>query len=474
MIHETAWVASDVDEYVERRRRVTSLVKNKLIDVLQLELSEEQIGFDSPLFGAGLGLDSVDAVGLAAAIEQEFEVPVLDSDIQVFRSINTIVDFVLARKKQAAGEGVEAEGAAVQQTPADLGGDGPPAGAPEADFRDYVAVRTGVALVDHAAAGKLRVTGPGAGALLDRVVAGNVEDLAMGGLLHSLALREDGSILALLWLARDEEGYLVLTGAHQRAELAGALVRERLHREGGYDAEVRDVSADFALLALVGPRAQDLLVDLFDEDLLRLGYGEITGRERDGERLEVGRFGETGEFDYRLLVPAEAAAALRAEVAAAGAVYGLRVCAPAVLPGLMAEMKSIHQDAHLMPGCTPPEADLQWMVQAGKEDFVGREAVLAAMAAVRRRAVVLELDEGGIALPTGTDVRHQGEPAGFVRASSFSHVLGKRIALAYLDAETAWPGLAFTLHPGGGREVAAVSRSAPLFLTRTVVESLNV
>lgn len=498
MISETTLVESAAAEYVARRSRITSMVKNKLIDVLQLDLTEEQIGFDSPLFGAGLGLDSVDAVGLAAAIEQELGVPVLDSDIQVFRSINTIVDFVLARQAlpadpdpdgdaDAAAAG-EADAVLREKTPDDLGAAGRPPGAPEDEFRDYVAVRTGVALVDHSPAAKLRVRGEGAAALLDRVVAGNVLDLAMGGLLHSLVLRDDGSILALVWLGRDEAGYLVLAGRHQRAALAEALSAGLTSFEAGaeIEAEIEDVTGDFALFSLLGPRAQDLLVDLFDEDLLRLSYGELTGRERDGVSLQVGRFGETGEFDFRLLVPVAAAAALQAEIAGAGAVHGLRICSPAVLPGLMAEMKSIHQDAHLVPGCTPPEVDLQWMVQAGKdEDFVGRAAVLAGLGAVRRRLVVLALPAGlaeeagsatggGDALPAGSEVRHEDAAVGFVQASSFSYVLGRRIALAYLDAEVAWPGLRFTVHPGGGRVVAAAGRSAPLFLTRTVVESLNV
>jgi aminomethyltransferase len=505
MISETTFVESAAAEYIARRSRITSMVKNKLIDVLQLDLTEEQIGFDSPLFGAGLGLDSVDAVGLAAAIEQELGVPVLDSDIQVFRSINTIVDFVLARQALAAdpdadpdagaaAEAGEADAVLREKTPDDLGAAGPPPGAPEDEFRDYVAVRTGVALVDHSPAAKLRVRGEGAAALLDRVVAGNVLDLAMGGLLHSLVLRDDGSILALIWLGRDEAGYLVLAGQHQRAALAEALTAglasfeagAEIEAGAGIEAEIEDVTDDFALLSLLGPRAQDLLVDLFDEDLLRLGYGELTGRERDGMSLQVGRFGETGEFDFRLLVPVAAAAALQAEIAGAGAVHGLRLCSPAVLPGLMAEMKSIHQDAHLVPGCTPPEVDLQWMVQAGKdEDFVGRAAVLAGLGAVRRRLVVLALPAGlaeeagsaaggGDALPAGSEVRHEDAAVGFVQASSFSYVLGRRIALAYLDVEVAWPGLRFTVHPGGGRVVAATGRSAPLFLTRTVVESLNV
>jgi acyl carrier protein len=458
--------ASETERYVEVRSRVTSRVKGTLIDVLQLEITEEQIGFDSPLFGAGLGLDSVDAVGLAAAIEQEFGVTVLDSDIQVFRSINTIVDFVIARQAQTeAGE--EPSGLAGVVVPEDLAARAEAAPGLEEELADYLAVRCRAGLVDQSRYAKIRVDGADAQELLDRVVAGNVADLAVGEMLHSLALAEDGTVQALLWLARDDRGYLLLAGAGQREVLLAALSGPRAELA----VEVADVTGEYGLFSLLGPRAQDLLVDLFDEDLLRLGYAEWSERDWDGVRIAVGRFGETGEFDYRLLAPVEAAARLRREVEEAGSLHGLRVCSPAVLPGLMLEMKSIHQEAHLPPGATPAQLDLQWMLQASKERFIGREAALAGLRSPGGRAVVLVLDEGveGGADLRGAGVLSEGRPVGTVQAASRSWVLDRALALALLDEEAAWPNLRFEVAGAGGAE----SRSAPLFLTRTVVESLN-
>ncbi|HTQ79632.1 MAG TPA: glycine cleavage T C-terminal barrel domain-containing protein, partial [Thermoanaerobaculia bacterium] len=89
-----------------------------------------------------------------------------------------------------------------------------------------------------------------------------------------------------------------------------------------------------------------------------------------------------------------------------------------------------------------------------------------------RRAVILVLEEGAPAGLAGAPVRFEGRQAGFVQADSHSYVIGRRLALAVLDTAAAWPNLRFEL-AAGEAQVAAESRSAPLFLTRTVVESLN-
>jgi acyl carrier protein len=453
-------------ESVARRQEVTSMVKNRLIDILQLDLTEDQIGLDSPLFGAGLGLDSVDAVGLAAAIEEHFGIQVLDSDIQVFRSINTIVDFVLLRQDEAErGQPVEAaESSVVSES---LGEQEPPHQCLAGDFADYVALRTKIGLIDRSAGAKIRVTGEGAQELLDFVVAGNVSEIAVGGMLHSLVLREDGTILAIVWLAREEAGYLLLAGEAFRDELLGCLEQHR----ADLPVEISDVTPEYRIFSLTGPKAQELVVDLFNEDLLRVGYAEITERQWQDARIAIGRFGETGEFDYRLIAPLEVAEDLLAEVSDAGSLHGLRQCDPAILATLMMEMKSIHQESAVPADARPVELDLQWMLQFSKEAFLGREAAQADLAGFGRRAIILALSGSDRAEP-GDEVWLEGGRVGFVQAGVFSFALGHGICLAFVERGSAWSNLSFEVRSGGDA-CEARSRSAPLFLTRTVIESLN-
>ncbi len=76
------------------RRELTERIKKMLIENLSLQLKPEEIAEDSPLFGSGLGLDSIDALEIVVALEQEFGISIMDEDLQAFRSINTIIDFV--------------------------------------------------------------------------------------------------------------------------------------------------------------------------------------------------------------------------------------------------------------------------------------------------------------------------------------------------------------------------------------------
>jgi acyl carrier protein len=94
---------SEVVNKIEQRKKVLDKVKNILVERLRLNLSPEDIADNSPLFGLGLQLDSIDALEIVVGIEQEFKISITDEDMQVFRSVNTIADFIL--EKLAKGEG---------------------------------------------------------------------------------------------------------------------------------------------------------------------------------------------------------------------------------------------------------------------------------------------------------------------------------------------------------------------------------
>jgi acyl carrier protein len=84
-------------EIAERRKELSMRLKRVLIQRLSLQLDVEEIADDSPLFGSGLGLDSVDSLEVAIAVETEFGVPITEDDLQAFRSINTVLDFIEER-----------------------------------------------------------------------------------------------------------------------------------------------------------------------------------------------------------------------------------------------------------------------------------------------------------------------------------------------------------------------------------------
>ncbi len=87
---------SEAREIAVRRQALSDRLKRMLIDRLSLQLDVDEIADDSPLFGSGLGLDSVDALEVAISVETEFNVSITDEDLHAFRSINTVLDFIEA------------------------------------------------------------------------------------------------------------------------------------------------------------------------------------------------------------------------------------------------------------------------------------------------------------------------------------------------------------------------------------------
>ena len=82
------------------RRALSERLKRVLIERLSLQLEVSEIADDSPLFGSGLRLDSVDSLEIAIAVETEFGVALTDEDMQALRSINTVLDFIQAKSAE--------------------------------------------------------------------------------------------------------------------------------------------------------------------------------------------------------------------------------------------------------------------------------------------------------------------------------------------------------------------------------------
>ncbi|MES9681248.1 phosphopantetheine-binding protein, partial [Bacillus safensis] len=73
---------------------LTDKIKELLVEKLDLEIDPSIITDDQPIFGRGLGLDSIDALELFVVIEDEFGVTVFDDNIEVFSSVNKLADYI--------------------------------------------------------------------------------------------------------------------------------------------------------------------------------------------------------------------------------------------------------------------------------------------------------------------------------------------------------------------------------------------
>jgi acyl carrier protein len=86
------------------RAEVSQRAKELLVDGLRLEITPEQILDADPIFGEGLGLDSIDVLEFVQLVEEEFGISISDEEVvkQAFASIATLTDFIIARTEPTA------------------------------------------------------------------------------------------------------------------------------------------------------------------------------------------------------------------------------------------------------------------------------------------------------------------------------------------------------------------------------------
>lgn len=300
---------------------------------------------------------------------------------------------------------------------------------------EHRAVRRHAGLFDVSHMGEIRVAGAGAEAFLQRLTPNDVERLAPGRAHYSGLLNERGGYiddLLIYRLAADE--FLVVVNA-ANAETDFEWIRG--HATGGVTVE--DVSADYALLALQGPRALGILASLTDVTLNEIGYYRFTrGRVADHDAI-LSRTGYTGEDGFELYVEPGDAPAIWRRLLAAGEAEGLVPAGLGARDTLRLEAGMALYGHELDAETTPWEAGLDWVVKLDSGDFIGRRALLEQKeAGVPQRLVGFEVEGRGIARE-GHPVLVAGGPAGRVTSGTFSPTFERALGMAYLPAELAAP-----------------------------------
>ncbi|MFF9761561.1 glycine cleavage system aminomethyltransferase GcvT [Streptomyces caelestis] len=311
---------------------------------------------------------------------------------------------------------------------------------------EHNAVRTKAGLFDLSHMGEITVTGPGAAALLDFALVGNIGGVKPGRARYTMICREDGGILDDLIVYRlgeteaESSHYMVVANASNAQTVLDALVE----RSAGFDAEVRDDRDAYALLAVQGPESPAILASLTDADLDGLKYYAGLPGTVAGVPALIARTGYTGEDGFELFVKPEHAVELWQALTKAGEGAGLVPCGLSCRDTLRLEAGMPLYGNELSTALTPFDAGLGRVVKFEKEgDFVGRAALAEAAerAAERPPRVLVGLVAEGRRVPrAGYAVVAGGEVIGEVTSGAPSPTLGKPIAMAYVDPAHAAPG----------------------------------
>jgi len=313
---------------------------------------------------------------------------------------------------------------------------------------EHLAVRRAAGVFDVSHMGEVETRGPQALDLLQRVLSNDVSKMAVGGAQYSVLCREDGGVLDDLFTYRlAGDRYLTVTNASNHDKDLAWLQR---HAEG-FDVEVLDAHERYAMLAVQGPQAREVVGALTDDGLpARFRTAEI---DVAGVPLLACGTGYTGEDGVELLLAPDAAQTVWDALVERGVTpVGL-----AARDTLRLEVCFHLYGNDLMEERGPIEAGLGWCC---KEDtgFIGADAVRA----VRDAGPAEKLAPFVL---TGPGIARQGNAVtggGVVTSGTLSPSLGVGIGMAYLPADRAEPGTEIEIDVRGKPRTARVERK-PLY-----------
>jgi aminomethyltransferase len=319
-------------------------------------------------------------------------------------------------------------------------------------IEEHLAVRRRAGLFDVSHMGEIKVRGAGATDFCQRMSANDVGRMELFQAQYNLLLNERGGVIDdVIFYRLEENSYLICVNA-ANTEKDYAWLRE--HAAGAPD--VVNVSAEYAQIALQGPRAATILQPLTRTTLETIKSFRFITAEVASVRCLVARTGYTGEDGFELYCSDQDAPRLWAELLAAGAHHGLVAAGLGARDTLRLEKAYPLYGHELDDGTTPLEAGLDWVVKFAKPAFIGRDSLLSQKGqGVKRKLVGLEMLERGIARQ-GHTVLCDGAPVGRVTSGTLSPSLDKAIALAYVAVQCAAPGAVLAVEIRGRRVPACV------------------
>jgi aminomethyltransferase len=331
------------------------------------------------------------------------------------------------------------------------------------DVAEHQAVRTRAGVFDLSHMGEIEVVGRHAASALDHALVGAMSALRVGGARYTMICAPDAGVIDDLIVYRlGDERYLVVANAANTA----TVVKELSERSATYDAQVIDRSTDYALIAVQGPRALDVLEGVVDVDLAPVKYYAWHEGKAAGVPALLARTGYTGEDGFELFIPADEAATVWQAILNAGADKDLQPCGLAARDTLRLEAGMPLYGNELSRDVTPYDAGLGRVVRLDKEgDFVGREALAARSTQPAERTLVGLSGMGRRAPRKGYPVYDGDVAVGTVTSGAPSPTLGHPIAMAYVSPDHAEPGTRLNVDIRGTREAVEV---VPLpFYSRT-------
>ncbi|MBW8348095.1 glycine cleavage system aminomethyltransferase GcvT [Bacillus sp. IITD106] len=320
---------------------------------------------------------------------------------------------------------------------------------------EHEAVRTKAGIFDVSHMGEIVVKGKGSLAFLQKMVTNDLSKLKSGSAQYTAMCYEDGGVVddLLVYKLAEEDYLLVVNAANTEKDV------KWLHDNAIGDVEIQDVSSDYGLIAIQGPKAEAILQTLVtDTELKEIKlFKFIENVDVNGSNTLISRTGYTGEDGFEIYCSPSDAEKIWKDLLAVGAEEGLLPCGLGARDTLRFEAALALYGQELSEQISPLEAGIGFAVKLNKEeDFIGKSALQKQKdAGIPRSIVGIEMIDRGIPRH-GYKVFAGDEEIGFITSGTQSPTLKKNIGLALINSEYKELGRELTVEIRGKRLKAKV------------------
>jgi aminomethyltransferase len=294
---------------------------------------------------------------------------------------------------------------------------------------EHETVRNAVGVFDVSHMGEFLIEGPHALELIQKVSSNDASKLVIGKAQYSCLPNDMGGIVDDLIIYKVfEETYLLVVNA-SNIEKDWNWISSK----NDVGAIMKDLSENYSLLAIQGPKAVEAMQSLSSHDLSAIGfYNFIVGDFAGIEHVIISATGYTGSGGFEIYCKNTEVKQIWDKVFEAGAPYGIKPIGLAARDTLRLEMGYCLYGNDIDDTTSPIEAGLGWVTKFTK-DFTNSEALKAEKEhGPKRKLVAFELDERGVPRHGYDIVDGNGKTIGVVTSGTMSPSLNKGIGLGYV------------------------------------------
>ncbi|MDC7997729.1 glycine cleavage system aminomethyltransferase GcvT [Gilvibacter sediminis] len=302
---------------------------------------------------------------------------------------------------------------------------------------EHETVRNAVGVFDVSHMGEFLVSGPNALDLIQKVCSNDASKLTVGKAQYSCFPNETGGIVddLIVYKVKEEEYLLVVNASNIQKDW------DWINKHNSMGAQLRDISEDFSLLAIQGPKAVEAMQSLSSVDLSAIKfYNFVVGDFAGIEHTIISATGYTGSGGFEIYCKNSEVKQVWDKVLEAGANFGIKPVGLAARDTLRLEMGYCLYGNDIDDTTSPIEAGLSWITKFTK-NFINSEALKDQKERTPERKLVgFELDDRGIPRQGYDIVDGNGNKIGEVTSGTMSPSLKKGLGMGYVPAVMADPG----------------------------------